>query len=647
MSSRAYDHVSRKFLQFSIFFSFLALAVVLRMSNQGFVFVPLTGHFNLIDTDCYYYLRRLVHFIANFPHIMVFDPLMDWPTGGTVDWPEGFLLILGVPLKIFGVNSFRSLEIGVSILMIGIGLACCSIIYLASGRVLKDFSIRSFALFFAACNFLLVRFSCLGQIDHHIMEAIFPPLIFYLSLKTFEEKNKISAVLLGLVLTYSLSISSSSIFVITAFFGIYGLILGNRENFKIFSGVILVFLMTLIPYALWSIARRGGPFADNYPSFFHISLVVILALLSFLVAKFRKWSIPILFGFVGFCFLLYLVNWPPVLVFPLSAAFNYVFGKAGVLQNISEAFPIYSSYNGISLSFMHINFGYLIYVIPLAWILNFIPKKLTTAERTLFLMLSVMSVPAIAQKRFSHTMVGLFIIFLVWILNRIVEFIREYDFKFKLPVPVSSSFLFQLLACLLFGILTVEPVFEANFAPNGSPRDTVDLGTSKAFLDKLKMDPQEAWDRLAGKIPPSEGIWVSPNMGHMMMYYTGLGTVDNSFYHPESFDLEFKLRNIESEGDFKKELKEKKIRYIILADDWQFFELQFHLRGLPVSKFLRRDVVQGQNRTMYSMEEFMKLAWSRMLLSEDSQFEGFDRLFSVQFHENHYYNFLRGYKFNY
>jgi hypothetical protein len=630
----------------------LGLAAFVRIHNKDFVLSPRTGHFNFIDTDCYYYARRLVHYIANFPNIMVFDPLLDWPRGAAVDWPEGFLLLLGFPLKMAGVSNFAQLELGISLMMIGLGLLCCLIIFNSASTIIKDINLRILLLAFAACNFLLVRFSCLGQVDHHIVEAIFPPLIFWLSLRAFENRSIASSIFLGLLLTYSLTISSSSLFVITAFFGAYGFILGSSSNRKHFILFFLALIASLSAYAYWSVSRRGSWLADNYPSYFHVVFVSCLAALSIAVATWRRKALWLIGGAAIMGCLFHLLNWPLVLVYPLRTACDYVFGKSGVLQNVSEAFPIYASFDGVALGFMHINFGLLIYLLPFVWILNFFPKKYSTEERTLFFLLSVVSIPAIAQKRFSHLMIGLYLIYLIWLLSQLVERMRQPDFlKSRMPIKCSPllnqpwfpSAAVTTLICVwtLFTILI--PMTLGGLAPYGSPRDAVDLGTSQVFLDKLKMDPQLAWDRLAGKVSVTEGIWANPNMGHMLLYYTGLGTVNNSFYHPQSFNLDFELRNIESTEELKKKLIENKIRYFILADDFQFFELQFQLVGKKSVRFKERRNVNGQMVTGWLMDELTKLAWVR-LLTADQEVENIKRIFSVRFDERHYYTFLRGFE---
>src|SRR5690606_22024377 len=109
---------SNRVLYIAIVLSLFCLAIVIRLANFETVFTDITGHLNFIDTDNYYYLRRLAYFLVNFPDPLVFDHTADWPVGRLVDWPEGFLWLVGLPLWLIGVDTYRELEIGASIISV-------------------------------------------------------------------------------------------------------------------------------------------------------------------------------------------------------------------------------------------------------------------------------------------------------------------------------------------------------------------------------------------------------------------------------------------------------------------------------------------------------------------------------------------------
>ncbi|PIR23583.1 MAG: hypothetical protein COV44_02035, partial [Deltaproteobacteria bacterium CG11_big_fil_rev_8_21_14_0_20_45_16] len=109
---------SSRFLYGCIIFLVFAVAAVLRVSNYQEVLANFFGHLNFYDPDSYYQLRRLAYFVQNFPDYQIFDPLLNWPKGSWVPWSEGFLFLFGLPLKLFGVNNFHSLEMGASMISV-------------------------------------------------------------------------------------------------------------------------------------------------------------------------------------------------------------------------------------------------------------------------------------------------------------------------------------------------------------------------------------------------------------------------------------------------------------------------------------------------------------------------------------------------
>ena len=50
-----------------------------------------------VSDDDYYHLRRARFAVAHFPRTILFDPLMNFPTGGVSIWPPLFDLALAAP----------------------------------------------------------------------------------------------------------------------------------------------------------------------------------------------------------------------------------------------------------------------------------------------------------------------------------------------------------------------------------------------------------------------------------------------------------------------------------------------------------------------------------------------------------------------
>lgn len=621
------------FLRYSIVIACLCLAASLRLYNYGFVFDNMVGHLNFIDTDCYYYLRRLVHFLSHFPQIMIFDPLADWPEGSMVDWPEGFLLLLGIPLKLAGVNSYRSLEIGACIIMVILGLWTCWVIYRASFKILKDSSFSLLVLFFVSFSYLLIRFSCFGQVDHHILEAVFPPLAFLFSLKAFDEKKMAWAVGLGLLIVFSLTVSSSSLFYIGAVSACYALVLGTRGNQMYFIFMSICALIGVALYAYWNYSVRHQLWSMTHPSFFHLVLLTILFVGAFLLARFRKYLGVISAVAFLICLFVYATGWPEPFVRVLSDSFYYVLGS-GILGNVSEATPIFMNYEMYSSDFMHLNFGYLIYLLPFAWFSLFFWKKWDIYEKYFLLSLTLLSVPGVLQKRFSHIITGFFFIFVVWVLKKTLDWMKANELR------VGGFVVLFVVGTILL------PAFQYNFVPaGGSPREVVDLGATKAFIKKIELNQEDAWKRLALDVPVTEGIWANPNLGHLLLYVTGFGVVTNSFYHSNGFNIDFDLRTAKTDAEFSDLLQKYKIRYFFIADDWLFFNLQRQMRGLDLSAYVvDKTGDDGRPIRIYQMQAFNQHAWARFLI-QNASLPKIEKIFEIHYNVPHFYTFVNGYKF--
>jgi hypothetical protein len=195
----------------------------------------------------------------------------------------------------------------------------------------------------------------------------------------------------------------------------------------------------------------------------------------------------------------------------------------------------------------------------------------------------------------------------------------------------------------LFMGAQILPILDGGLAPRQSPRDIVDLGISRQFLESIHVDQTESWNRLAGKTSVADGVWANTNLGHMLLYYSGLGVVSNSFYHQRGFDLDFNLRKIETDKDFTAELKKNKLGYIIPVDDWNMFELLYQLHGEPNSHFYVTANINGQPQRAWNTPYFMRFAWARLILTNIVN-PDLEPLFSRRTKENHFYNFARGFR---
>lgn len=591
----------------------LAVAFGFRLQSLSFFTRDLAGHFNFIEADCYYQLRRLVFFLQNFPKDLAFDPLSDWPTGHSVDWPVGFVWLIGLPLKLFGVKTFREVEIGASTVMVLLGLLSVYFNFLLARKLLRDSRFSILVLFLTASNFLLARFSCLGEVDHHIVEALFPPLFLLLAFKSFEERSLVASVFLGFLCTFSLLVSSSSLFSLFCVFASYAYFLGNRENLNRFAVISLVFILSLFIVVRWEVLREAESFALNFPSYFHLTLALLFSVGALCVALSKRKLLTTLLMLAAFGVGSVAFSDSAFSVY-LRAAVNYVLSESSSLVYVPEAQPIFKDSQGFNFHFIHGNFGFLFYLLPLAWFFLF-SRKFSPFERTLLLFLSLLSIPGLLQKRFSHLIVCLFFVFVAMLFEKLA---RHFNFRER-----SLALIF-----LIASVLSILPEFEQKISFGGSPRLLLDLEAAGKLIKANEIQEPEVWDRLSGKASVDGGIWLNPNMGHLFLYLTGYGVTTNAFYHPSSFDLDFKLRTAKSFEELGDLLSKNRIRYLLVSDDWRMLMHHFEWRALP----------PPDERTLQSF------AWARLAATDEGA-QNLEEVFNLESKDSYTYRRIKYYRF--
>lgn len=617
----------------------LLLGLVVRLSNYEFFLSDLSGgSLNFFDSDSYYHLRRFFYFLENFPDPLWFDPLVNWPVGSEVNWPEGFLFLYGLPLKLFGVASFRELEWGVTILNLFFGLLFAVSVFRVARLLFSDWAAQLLVLFFACLNYLMVRFSALGALDHHLFEAMVPILFFLIGHRVFlaTEIRWGSTVLSAVLVAFSLLISSSSLFAIGGLF-LWGVLLCHQGRRMALVGVLAAIL--LLPYWYWYYRSTGVVISVAKPSQFQVSALILLSVMSLVWSVWSGRSRRIaVAAMAGILVVILVFRWPAALAHYFYSAFDYVFLKPGVLGQVQETSFIFMDFDGFEPRFMHSNFSYLIYILPIAWILGgaglFAKYRsrlsLSSMEWGLILWTCVLSIPAVFQKRFSHLVIGFFILFLGFVMQRLSQWMKRNDLRLN-----GIAYLF--VVCMI-----VFPGFGNGFAPNGSPRDFVDLGSVSVFKAVTSTSESQVRERLSLRAKPEGGALVHPNAGHAFLYLTGIPTVTSAFYHHRAMKLDFEARTALGLSGLADFLQEHKIRYLFVQDDWLYWELLFRWNGQETSEFIREEIRDGKNTRIFEIGNLAKFGWVELFMARSPSQGPFENLFQVQIPAPHFYQRVSG-----
>lgn len=622
MVSAGKDRSSKSLVFYPLFFLLLVFGAILRLTNFDFFFTDFFGHYNFFDPDSYYQLRRLAFFLQNFPESLTFDPLLAWPSGDLAHWPKLSLWLYGFWLWLFGVDSYQALELGASYLSILYGLVLCGLIYFAARRIL-DQSFSILVLFLAVLNPFLIRFSCLGQVDHHIFELLLVPIALLLGLKSLSSAK--TAFLLGVVFALSFGISSSVLFVIGAVMLSFALVDFSRDKRKEFLSLIFGFILIFPLVMLWHQDVWRQNFDIRMPSFFQAFAVLSLFFLVAPFILFKKNRIKLISYLTMGVFGGLLYAFTPMQGLFLTA-FRYVFGRQGILAHVLEARPLFYGVSDFQFDFIINSLGYFFPISLALFLLPFFWRRLATAERFYFIMALILFIPALAQRRFIIYFIALFFILIVWALKFFIQYLKEKSIRVHYFVIPG------------FVLMAIFPGIEFGFAPDMDPRLRVDFSILHMTKDNLDFDSKIAWKRLGEKSPEVGGIWTNPNLGHLLTYISGMGSLVDPFYITPSLRKDLKGRKIEQESDFFNFLDENKIDLVFLLNDFHYFRMLHEVfrEDMP---WLRR--AGPSNAYVFDLQILEPYFWVRSILRPDTEWEAFEEILRIQVMENHFYNFVR------
>jgi hypothetical protein len=148
------------------------LTLVTRASMRAQVFDR--GEVTPVEVDAFYHLRRIARTAEHFPTLPLRDPLVDWPRGAVVPWPEGFDWTIAALARLTGHSTPHAVGVFAAWFPVAAGLAVVLATYALCLRLLRGERGASGAAFLAGLVAALapqsVATSLVGRIDHHVAE---------------------------------------------------------------------------------------------------------------------------------------------------------------------------------------------------------------------------------------------------------------------------------------------------------------------------------------------------------------------------------------------------------------------------------------------------------------------------------------------
>lgn len=444
-------HVERTVMLLVVFLVALYLRIRLPYANsiQG-------GSIVINDFDPYYHLRIVEYTVQNFPHVLAFDPYVDFPHGFWIGWPPLFDF-LGSAYAMAAMALFHvDYQVAVATFPALLGAAAVLPVYYITKLVFdwKEGIVAAALLTVLPANLLR---SMVGNLNHHVAaEVLFPALLllfFMLALKgglTFHKIRTLSftgddgrtllcAGLAGIFVTaLLLTWLGGFLFlgIIGAFaivqFIIYHLKRLQSDNLTIVAAtMLLVSLITFLPVSFASHFRTSvDPLhVSLFQPLLLVALFIVFCLLGSLAYYLRDkqralYPLAIcallVVGVLGF----YLLR--PDLATTVFTGYGF-FTQSGVLQTIAEAQPLFGGQGSFQLITAASYFQVLLFVafVGLAVLGYRMYKKQDEAALLLFVWSVFAVVITVVQTRFTFLLsanvaiLSAFVI--VWALDALVS----------------------------------------------------------------------------------------------------------------------------------------------------------------------------------------------------------------------------------
>jgi len=167
----------------------IVVAVALRLTTR----TQLTwdGRVHALTSDDNYHLRRARFALAHYPRTILFDPLMNFPTGGVPIWPPLFDVALATPTRILHGTNAPPGTFEREAAAVPLFFAAGAILFagLLGRQVFGDWGGVAAALFVAACpgHILWTQY---GHTDQHVAESFFGLLVLWLFVMSRDETKR-------------------------------------------------------------------------------------------------------------------------------------------------------------------------------------------------------------------------------------------------------------------------------------------------------------------------------------------------------------------------------------------------------------------------------------------------------------------------
>jgi asparagine N-glycosylation enzyme membrane subunit Stt3 len=492
------------------------------------------------SSDGFYHAHRIRLLFEAFPAAVFKDPSLAFPDGAIVEWPLGFDWACAATLRALGAvsgSAWGELVWYLPFLPLAFSVAAVLVFRWLASRHLGTGGAALATVAFAA-NLAFVGQSLLGQLDHHVAEALGVTLLLALPDVVSARGSRAASAASGVALAWLAWCSTLFAWLIglVAFCWLLARAL-EREGPPLphLPWAITTLLGLALPPVLFESGARSAWFSVSTLSVLQWCAMAVPLLL---LPRARKLSPRLL---LGAAVLGLAAAW---IAAPEAArwAMDLLTGRDRFLSNVVEARPLFTDRDGPSIRPALLAFGAAYFTVP---VLLWASRRFRTLDAVRWAAAVVLFVLSLSQKRFSHLFAPAYVLLV---------------FSAVLALPLR----FRSWAQALATVLLLVPAATYATALARYPSESTDV----------------AWEitaELERRARPGQAVAAPPNYGNAILFRTRLPIVTNTFFYPRYLRRDLELRSFEREDELRAYLRHRGLVWLVAADDVRYRHMLLEL----------------------------------------------------------------------
>ncbi len=599
----------------------ILLGFIVRLFTYSQVFEP--GRIVFLETDPYYHMWRVFSYISTFPGTFLFEPYINYPYGSLVGWPPLFdqtIAFISIVLG-SGKPGMHLVESVGAFMPVMLGVFSIISVYYITKEIFNE-KIALYSSFLLAVLPAHAQISFLGFTDHHIAEVLLSVLSYMFFIKSLKGCSRKFAVISGIAIGVSfLTWLGAPIFIgILLSYAVIQFILDKKyaaqSGYLVETGVIsfLTAFLVILLFYIWTpwqhIITAGtlSYFQLIYVAF-SAAIIFFLGLLSKLMKNQKWYYYPLLIVLLSvFIFLFFIIGFPSFYE-SLSGGIGYLLRDSPALKQISEAQPLFYTFNGIFLGWQvfdnpvwySFTFSFYIAIIGFVLLIWILYSRQPDAGKLFFVIWTVIVLfLALQQRRFTYTLSVNVAILSGFFIDKSIDKVSSLSLKSFKNVAVKNAAVAGIF--IVFSLVLVIPNIEGSYGLSQSPPKPSD-----DWYDSL------VWLK---ENTPQYGVMTWWDYGNWILYISKHPVVANNFQIGGDDAARFFLSPDETAANAIMDMR--KARYVVVDRRMGLNKFiqgnQLVIRGAftAVTSFADKDIAMYLDKSNLPNENYFQTMYAKM-----------------------------------